>query len=425
MKLSKMVFILLIISNLIGVTLVAINTYNSLVNSEKEILELHATRLKNAIEAEIMVTDILDEVININSGKLSEEEFYRLGAIISSGVVKSSITYIPAGLIEYIYPPEFGEGVVGQNVFDSKITAPDSIKARDSKQTTIQGPYELFEGSAGIVIRNPVFYNGAFWGLIAVAIDAEDLFNYVGLGHLAQQGYEFNLANEDTTAQQSEEYVIGNATFMQMDIANTQWKLGLYVKNKSNIVATDAMFWFLIFLFINFILYYFLQKLEHSRDILAKKLEKDNLTGAYNRVKLIRFYEEAQAKPFALFFIDLNKFKPVNDNYGHKVGDKLLKAYVERLKNEMMNDTLILRLGGDEFVVITPNVKSINIAASIKTKLLVLSEAEFFIDGLSIYISASIGYVLSNEANNLEALLNIADKKMYAEKEKRKTTASR
>ncbi len=419
MKLSKMVFILLIISNLIGVTFVGINTYNELIKNEQEILQIHATRLKHAIEAEIMVTDILDEVIIINEGKLEDEEFYRLGKIISTGAVKSSITYIPNGVIEYIYPPEFAEGVVGKNVFDSEVTAPDSIKARDSKQTTIQGPYELFEGSPGIVIRNPVFYNDTFWGLIAVAIDAKDLFNYVGLGHLVQQGYEFSLANENTVAQKSSAYEINNAAFAQIDIGNTQWDLGLYVKDKTNIIATDAMFWFLIFLFINFILYYFLQKLENSRDILAKRLERDNLTGAYNRLKLNRFYEESQAKHFALFFIDLNKFKPVNDNYGHKVGDKLLKAYVERLKNEMMNDTLVLRLGGDEFVVITPNVIKKDIAASIKSKLLYLSETEFPIDGLSIHISASIGYVLSSEADTLEALLSIADKKMYEEKEKK------
>ncbi len=419
MKLSKIIFIILIISNVVGVTFVAMKKYDDLIKNEREILNLYSARLKHAIEAEIMVTEMIEEVIMMKEGYLSEAEFHKLGKIISTSLVKSSITYIPDGVIEYIYPPEFAEGVVGQDVFVSEKTAPDSIMARDSKNIVIQGPYELFEGSYGIVIRNPVYYDGKFWGLIAVAIDSEDLFRYVGLDFLEKQGYEFQLTTPKVLAKKSHAYGIEEAVFNNVQIDSIIWNFGLYIKDKTHIVVTDAMFWFLIFLFINFILYSLLQKFEKSKDYLARKLETDSLTGAYNRVKLNKYYEKEQGKAFALFFIDLNKFKPVNDNYGHKVGDKLLKAYTERLKNEMMADTLIVRIGGDEFIVVTPNVVDEVRAAKIKRKLVNLSEMEFAIDKLRINISASIGYVLSAEAGSLEALLAIADEKMYNEKANR------
>ncbi len=425
MKISKVIFVILIISNIIGVTFVAKDRYNELLVSEQELLQVHTERLKRAVESEIMVTEIIDELVNINNGSIDEDDFYSLSEILSTSLVKSSIAYIPNGIIKYLYPPEFSEGVVGNNVLQSANDATDSIKARDTKKVVISGPYELFEGALGIVIRNPIYYEGKFWGLVTVALDANDLFDYVGFDTLKRQGYEFKLTTQsntssETLATETEKYSSEDALSHTVAIGDSSWTLGLYTKGKTNIVVSDVMFWFLIFLFTIFILYYFMQRIETTKENLTKKLEHDSLTGAYSRIKLQKYYDTTKAslakKHFALFFIDLNKFKPVNDNYGHKVGDKLLKAYVERLKNEMKAETLIVRLGGDEFVVLTPHVDNDELCTIIKRKIITLSEVVFLIDSLQIHISASIGYVLSTEADTLETLLTLADEKMYSEK---------
>ncbi len=416
MKISKIIFALLIISNIIGVTFVAKNRYEELLKNEQEILQSHAERLQRVIEAEVMVTEILEEVIKINKGTIEEDEFYRVSKILSRSLVSSSIAYIPDGVIKYLYPPEFSEGVVGRDVFTSPNDAKDSKIARDSNQVVISGPYELFENTMGIVVRNPVYYEGDFWGIVTVAIDAEALYQYVGLDLLERQGYEFTLETPSQLAARSNTYASDEAISEGIILGTSYWVLSLYAKDKKNLVASDVMFWFLIFLFINFILYYFLERLEKTKEKLIRRLENDSLTGAYNRYKLQKYYEASKDTPFALFFIDLNKFKPVNDNYGHKIGDKLLKAYVARLQKEMMANTFIARIGGDEFVVITPQVVDMSVAETIKRKLVHLSEQDFPIDKHIIQISASIGIVLSNETEDLEKLLTIADEKMYAEK---------
>ncbi len=416
MKMSKIIFMLLILTNIIGVTFVANNRYKELLANEQEILQSHAERLKQNIESQIMVTDILDQVIQINHGTISEEDFYDLAEVLATRQIVSSIAYIPDGVIKYLYPPEAGKRVVGNNVFTSKNDSVDSKKARDTKEVVISGPYELFQGTDGIVIRNPVYYNDEFWGIVTVALDARDLFEYVGLGSLERQGYEFQLATEKILATQSSEYSSTGAVTSNVKVGSSAWNFSLYVKDKTNIVVSDVMFWFLIFLFLNFILYYLIQRFESSKEKLAYKLEHDQLTGAYSRLKLQKYYDESKHLPFALFFLDLNKFKPVNDTYGHKVGDKLLQAFAERLKNEMQAETLLVRLGGDEFVVVTPHVGDVELAETIKRKIITLSEIVFLIDSHQINISASIGYVFSSEADNLENLLTLADSKMYAEK---------
>ncbi len=419
MKLSKIIFAILIISNIIGVTFVAKNRYLELQLKEEEVLKVHSELFKRTLEHEIMVTEIVEEVLEINNGTILEEDFYSLAGVLAKNSVSSTVAYIPDGIIKYIYPPERGKHIVGNNVFESKNDKVDSTRARDNNEIIVSGPYILFQKTLGLIVRNPVFYKDKFWGLVTVAIIADQLFAHVGFDSLELQGYEYELAANDLIAKTSLNYEPKYAVSEKINVGTSSWTLSVYAKDKTDVVASDAMFWFLIFLFLNFILYYLIQRFELAKEKLTKKLECDNLTGAYNRLKLQKFYDENKDLEFALFFIDLNKFKPVNDNYGHKVGDKLLKAYVERLKNEMQAGTMTARLGGDEFVVLTPNVKDEILVQTIKSKLIKLSELEFLIDDLHIEISASIGCVLSSEADSLEGLLTIADEKMYAEKGKR------
>ncbi len=432
MKLSKIIFALLILSNIIGVTFVAKNSYKELLASEQEMLKTHSEIFKRYLESEIKITEILKQTILVNKGFIHEDDFYALSEILAKNTVTSSIAYIPDGIIKYLAPKGSGKNVVGRNVMTSPNDMIDSKKARDTNQIIVSGPYELFQGTKGIVIRNPVYYNDIFWGIVTVAMFADNLYESIGLPSLERLGFEYQLSkyttnsSDETTrheehlvADRSDFFEHDHAVYVDIEVGSSVWKLALYAKDKTNLVASDAMFWFLIFLFINFILYYFITKFEQTKESLTRKLEFDALTGANSRLKLQQYYAQAKDIEFALFFIDLNKFKPVNDTYGHKVGDKLLKAYVERVRNEMKAETLIVRLGGDEFVILTPNVKDEQLVTIIKEKLIKISEIDFNIDSYKINISASIGTVLSHEADSLEALLTLADEKMYEQKSKR------
>ena len=116
----------------------------------------------------------------------------------------------------------------------------------------------------------------------------------------------------------------------------------------------------------------------------------------------------------AVMFIDLDRFKMVNDTFGHATGDLLLKHIGQLLSSCLTNQDIVSRFGGDEFSIFLPNIKNQEEAAEVSKKILKTLEKPLFIKGYEISISASIGIALYPE-NGLDAdsLLKHADRAMY------------
>lgn len=130
---------------------------------------------------------------------------------------------------------------------------------------------------------------------------------------------------------------------------------------------------------------------------------------------------ERTQETIALLFLDLDKFKPVNDNYGHDVGDQLLVEIAIRLKSILRADDFLARLGGDEFIIMLNLSEDKEAMRKIVNRCLEVIARPFMIDGISIDIGVSIGVACSNEVgSNANALLNLADKRMYKAKNSRK-----
>jgi len=144
---------------------------------------------------------------------------------------------------------------------------------------------------------------------------------------------------------------------------------------------------------------------------------KDFLTGVYNRKYLNRKIKEFKDKNFTLLFLDLDKFKPINDTYGHKVGDNVLKVFANILKNNVRKDEdFVFRLGGDEFIIILNTIDDEIIEKVIEKIKKRLSE-NIIIGNISLYLEFSIGYIkYPIECNNIDELIKIADKRMYINK---------
>ncbi|QXH53659.1 diguanylate cyclase [Pseudomonas fakonensis] len=147
----------------------------------------------------------------------------------------------------------------------------------------------------------------------------------------------------------------------------------------------------------------------------------DPLTGLPNRSALFQAldYLLQQRAPFALYFIDLDGFKQVNDSHGHETGDLLLQAAAERMLAAMRADDLVARLAGDEFVVIARAVASAPAAREIGRKLCDALAATFTLEGQQVQIGASIGVYLNlpeQRLLNAEDALAEADQAMYAAK---------
>jgi diguanylate cyclase (GGDEF)-like protein len=123
--------------------------------------------------------------------------------------------------------------------------------------------------------------------------------------------------------------------------------------------------------------------------------------------------------PYALFYIDLDKFKPVNDTYGHDAGDAVLIDVAEKMKRILPSSALIARLGGDEFCAVIFNINKAKADDYIKKLKTTLSEPLNY-NKNEIIIGASIGIAFApNDGTDPEVLLKIADQGMYDEKKSR------
>ncbi len=165
-----------------------------------------------------------------------------------------------------------------------------------------------------------------------------------------------------------------------------------------------------------------LEEMTNELQILAYN---DALTGLPNRVLLADRLEQAIEKAkrhnigLALFFIDLDKFKEVNDSFGHELGDNVLKTIAKSLNSIIRKEDTLARLGGDEFTIIMEELKRPEDALVLAEKILKVMKEPIHIDGLTLYISCSIGISLYDKTvKNVHDFLKYADTAMYIAKEK-------
>ena len=156
--------------------------------------------------------------------------------------------------------------------------------------------------------------------------------------------------------------------------------------------------------------------------------ERDPLTGIANRLSFENFLRDSilNAKnvgnKIALYYIDLNNFKPINDNYGHDIGDEVLKAVANELIITIRNNDLVARVGGDEFVVVANGIFDYNDAEIIGNRILSILCQEKIIKTHTLNIGASIGVsIYPDHATNVSDLIKYADEAMYTVKKSHKS----
>jgi diguanylate cyclase (GGDEF)-like protein len=157
---------------------------------------------------------------------------------------------------------------------------------------------------------------------------------------------------------------------------------------------------------------------------LTHRSEFDLLTDIHNRFSLERYLDQRidearqQAGIFALIYLDLDKFKQVNDLYGHLVGDLYLREVALRMKRQLRSNDMLARLGGDEFAVLVPNVRSRAETEEIAQRLIRCFEDPYILEGCILYCSASVGFALYPEDGaTRDSLLSAADANMYVAKQ--------
>ncbi|CNI48891.1 sensory box-containing diguanylate cyclase [Yersinia rohdei] len=149
----------------------------------------------------------------------------------------------------------------------------------------------------------------------------------------------------------------------------------------------------------------------------------DALTGLPNRLRMKQFLENkllnlaGTSHPLVILNVDLDKFKPVNDTFGHVTGDLVLHQVSERLRGCLRDQDLVARQGGDEFILIITGLSSIQEIEQLCARVIAQIESPYIINEQDIYIGASIGIALApQDSIHAEELLRFADIAMYEAK---------
>jgi len=152
----------------------------------------------------------------------------------------------------------------------------------------------------------------------------------------------------------------------------------------------------------------------------------DSLTGMPNRMlfrdRLTMALNQARANQqmLAVIFLDLDRFKEINDTLGHYIGDKALKVIAQRLESALRKSDVVARLGGDEFTLVLHGVPDQDSIDRVIDKIVSAIEVPLLLEGREFIVSASVGVAIyPQDGSDVDTLLQVADKNMYFDKERK------
>lgn len=159
------------------------------------------------------------------------------------------------------------------------------------------------------------------------------------------------------------------------------------------------------------------------RRLLSKLARRDQLTGLPNRLLLSEWFDallgkEDDGTSIALHCLDLDRFKPVNDQFGHPAGDAVLKAIAERLNRILRAGDFAVRLGGDEFAIVQMDAADAQEAEMLARRVVATIAKPYSIEGLPIEVGAKMGYYFGPcHGADLDQFLRCADKALIRAKQ--------
>lgn len=156
---------------------------------------------------------------------------------------------------------------------------------------------------------------------------------------------------------------------------------------------------------------------------LKERVERDHLTGLYNRLALYRLLPQMlketqeQGKPLVVAMLDLDDFKRINDQYGHQVGDEILRFAAGFIKRILRNDDLAVRFGGEEFVIVLPATDFANARIPLERIQAQIAAEKILPDVESLTVSIGVAGYAGRGSVDPDELIRQADQAMYRAKE--------
>ncbi|BBH23701.1 hypothetical protein Back11_50460 [Paenibacillus baekrokdamisoli] len=408
---------------------------------------------------------------------LTEEQFnYFASCFIQPMKGIRNLSVYPDGKAQFVYPLIGNEKIIGMDLFhhpDRQIRE-QAERTRQTTNMTLLGPRELAQGGLGILTRQSIFINNQFWGFVSVVLDLPPILQEAGL--LKEKGITIALRADGKV-------LLGDAhlfdlhpgsLYRHIQLAEGYWELAAEpsasklhsIQTKIQvirIICSFALLLLLAFLYVQMTqkgklhtrvqerttsLVMANQQLEATYEELTateeelreqyqllegneKKLRymayHDTVTGLHNRVYFqerlndLLAHAKLHQRPFAVFFLDLDHFKMINDTLGHTYGDLLLQKVGQRLTSIFTEGEAVSRIGGDEFTILIPRIADEDQAKNTAQQIVQLFQRPFTLQSVAYYVTASIGITLyPNHSEDAATLIKYADAAMYQAKEEGK-----
>jgi len=334
--------------------------------------------------------------------------------------------------LTYVYPEKGNEQIIGIDYREVASQWPKVKLAIESHQGVLDGPLDLIQGGNGMIYRFPIFVDGHYWGIMSTVIDTH---SFLQAAFQTVQNPQFSFAIR--TVEQKRVFHGDAALFdqknifiQQSEVPNGKWEWAIENKNSHHLPSRSLgmVLSVLLSLLVGGVAYFFAQE----RYYLSEGALMDSLTGLPNRrlleSRLNYAHSEAKRdhKRFGLMALDVDHFKAINDQYGHDVGDEVIKAVAARLKSNMRDMDTVSRLGGDEFVIVVKDQMSEQGLVRVATKLRDIFNVPMLINDREIAVHLSIGLTLYDPASDvtLKQLLKQADMALYQAKHSGRNTYS-
>ena len=357
--------------------------------------------------------------------------------------------------IELIYPQNEQPELLGTPF--AKTPLLEKLKASEGNRHAMMGPAgNLGRISSDIAIFVRVEQQDQTHGFLGFVISLQSLFNNVVRSNISE-GFQLSVRSDNDILYQfagdtslREEW----SHFHSLQLVGNSWELSVWPtaghleQLRGGISLAALIAGLLVTSMLTFVLYilgqsrFKAQQLADSnielyseideRERIEKQMaylaEHDSLTGLVNRNALKRILgewleTESPHKKAALLFIDLDRFKEVNDALGHTVGDELLRRVARRITKLAPKGSVLARAGGDEFLLAIAKPDSRESIIKLSEQMLQALDTHFFVDVYELFISASIGVTFADDADfNAEYFIRNADTALYQAKEHGRNT---
>ncbi len=412
--------------------------------------ELHRSQvLQDASTLRAELEGYINSTLNLTQGvviyvanhpDLSQSDFETVAAqVIEASPYIRNIGLARDNVISHIYPLQGNEAALGLDYLNNPEQRDAVLRAINSKKTTVAGPVALVQGGSGFISRTPIYSprlgergRPAYWGLASVVLRADKLL-FVVDRKSRLSGIEYALRGRDGLGPEGEVFYGDGTIFehspivLDVTLPKGSWQLAAVPAQGWRHYTPRVQFYrlmgILLALLISYLVYWLLQQ---RLRITAQALH-DPLTALPNRRlfndRLDYAITAAQrnGKGFSLLYIDLDDFKPVNDLYGHKVGDRVLVKVANRLRECIRESDTLARIGGDEFMLILPETGEVHNATTVASKVIEQLQQPFGLGDDEVRIGASIGISrYPDDGKDADTLMRHADQAMYVSKERGK-----